>query len=137
MTVRRATSADIGHCVEMARRFIAAADKPEPDQGQLVNVIGALIDGGGVFVSERGAIAGVLAPLFYKPSHLEAHEMAWWCEDGQGMRLLRAFEKWAGENGAQEIVMSTLPDFTAGAVGEYLKRRGYRLAEAGFRKRVV
>jgi len=132
--IRQATQDDAAHVTDMALRFISAAGKPEGRPSEVQQVVRGMIDGGGCFVSPRGMILGIVAPLYYRPDYLEAHEIAWWCEDGSGLKLLRAFETWAREQGAREIIMSTLPDFTADVATRLLCRRGYRHAEAGFRK---
>ena len=50
-------------------------------------------------------------------------EHGWFARDRSGMRLLRAFEEWAAEQGAVMVKMST------GAVGPYLGRLGYTMTE--------
>ena len=134
--IRQATAEDVPRVAEMAMRFIAAAGKPEGRPAEVEAVVRGMVGGGGCFVSERGMILGIVAPLYYRPDYLEAHEVAWWCEDGAGLRLLRAFEQWARDRGAREIVMSTLPDYTARGAHAVLTRRGYRHAEAGYRKAI-
>lgn len=132
--IRQATLEDAPFITEMGMRFVEAAGKPEARFEEMEAFVRGVIPMGGAFVSGAGMIVGVLAPLYYRPDYLEAHEVAWWAEDSSGLRLLRAFEDWAEAQGAREIVMSTLPDFTRDAAGRLLQRRGYAFREAGFRK---
>jgi hypothetical protein len=87
-----------------------------------------------VFVSPQGVIAGVLAPLYYNPAHIQAVELFWWAEDGHGKPLLESFERWATEAGAADINMSTLDHFTPPHVEGFLARRGYVLRDKVYRR---
>lgn len=76
-----------------------------------------------VFVTATGFIAGLLQPTVISPA-LVAKELGWWSGDRRdGIRLLRAFEVWAGERGATLLQLSTAPD------GPDLTRLGYSRAE--------
>lgn len=83
-----------------------------------------------VFRTDAGFIAGALAPSWCDPNWLIAIELAWWSEDGAGMRLLRQFEAWAQENGANEIRMTTLTSNPRAAAA----LRSYEPTETSYRK---
>lgn len=136
MTVRRATADDIELVAELGHRFINASDAPPATIEECREFVAQLIDGenGGVFVSERGVIAGVASPLYYKPAFVQVIELFWWAEDGRGKALLSAFEAWAAEIGADEIYMSTLDGFTPASIDGLLLRKGYAASNKTFRK---
>lgn len=135
--VRRATSADVELVAELGHKFINASDAPPATLGECRTFVAALIPHpqGAVFVSERGVIAGTVGPLYYRPDFLQAIELFWWAEDGQGKLLLDAFERWAiDEAKVHEIYMSTLEGFTPPAIDVLLLRRGYAASNKTFRK---
>ena len=78
-----------------------------------------------VFVSRNGFIAGSLTPTIINPQPI-AVEHGWFADDGNGLRLLRKFEKWATEAGAPMIQLST------GCNGLDLSRFGYRAVETAW-----
>ena len=79
---------------------------------------------GVVFVSDGGFIAGQMMQTIINPAPV-AFELGWFASDRSGLRLLRAFETWAAEQGATLIKMSA----NGGAAERILERRGYRVAE--------
>ena len=79
---------------------------------------------GAVFVSGGGFIAGQIMQTVISPDPV-AFELGWMAADRSGLRLLRAFETWAAEQGATLIKMSA----NGGAAERILERRGYRVAE--------
>ncbi len=107
--IRTATLTDIPDLVDMGRKFHAAGRLPgEYTEEATARFLEGLIAGGGVFRSDAGMIGGALAPAYFDPSYVMAVELFWWAEDGQGRRLLRKFEEWAGDAGASEVRMTTL-----------------------------
>lgn len=82
-----------------------------------------------VMVSGAGFIAGSLQPTIINPARV-ALEHGWYARDRSGVHLLRAFEAWAADRGAEMVRMST------GAVGPDLSRLGYRLTEKSWVKKV-
>lgn len=137
MSVRRATVEDVELVAELGHRFINASDAPPATLDECRTFVAGLVEhvNAGVFVSDRGVIAGVSAPLYYRPDFLQAIELFWWAEDGQGKALLDAFESWAiGVAGVNEIYMSTLEGFTPAAIDVLLLRRGYAASNKTFRK---
>lgn len=138
MSVRRATIGDAEHCARFGLKFIKAADMPPATFEGCLAFCQQLLEhpAAGVFVSEGGVIAGVISPLYYNPDHRQAVELWWWAEDGNGLRLLQAFEKWAENAGAHDVNMSTLDHYTPPGVENLLERRGYQLRDKTFRKRL-
>ncbi|MBO9437341.1 hypothetical protein J7354_01580 [Sulfitobacter sp. R18_2] len=88
--------------------------------------LAGLINGpqGAVFVSGGGFIAGQIMQTVISPD-LCAYELGWFASDRSGLRLLRAFEAWAAEQGATLVKMSA----NGGAAQRILERRGYTVAE--------
>jgi hypothetical protein len=137
MTVQRATAEHVELVAELGHKFITASDAPPASLDECrVFVTGLLAHpNAGVFVSERGVIAGMVAPLYYRPDFLQAVELFWWAEDGQGRPLLDAFEHWAIHTAkVNEIYMSTLEGFTPPAIDVLLLRRGFAASNKTFRK---
>lgn len=134
--IRKALPEDMELVAELGHRFIHAAHMPPATIEECRVFVAALIahDSAGVFVSPKGVIAGLLAPLYYKPEHIQAVELFWWAEDGKGFLLLGAFEAWAKERGADDINMSTLAHYTPAGVESKLLRRGYEARDQTYRK---
>jgi hypothetical protein len=84
----------------------------------------------GKVLTAGGFIAGSLQPTVINPAPI-AMEHGRWASDGSGLRLLRAFEKWARSEGATLIQMST------GVDGIDLTRLGYRRVELAWVKRMA
>lgn len=104
------------------------------DEDAFLSVMGNIDAQGGLFQSERGFIAGMIVPTLCDPNWKMAVELAWWAEDGSGQRLLRDFEKWAADNGASEVRMTTLANLPAAE--KIMKRRGYAPTETSWTKEV-
>lgn len=105
--IRYATTSDIGRIVEMAEREHARslwADHPF-DAAYTQDLARSLVEmfGATVLMSERGYLAGMVQPMGFSRA-LMAIEYAFYCEDGQGLALLRAFEQWAHRMGARYVV---------------------------------
>ena len=123
--IRPATGSDVLPIVEMIERLRAAVDGPIPvDRAHTAAVVASLIADTDalVLVSGAGFIAGRLTPTIINPACI-AQELGWWAADGSGLRLLRAFERWAAERGAMLVQLSTGPS------GPDLAGLGYRRAE--------
>lgn len=123
--IRPATGSDVLPIVEMIERLRAAVDGPIPvDRAHTAAVVASLIADPDalVLVSGAGFIAGRLTPTIINPSPI-AVEHGWWAADGSGLRLMRAFERWAADRGAALVQLST------GPIGPDLSRLGYRRAE--------
>lgn len=108
----------------MAQRFFAASGlKGEFDLEAFDRMAGLCK----VFRTERGFIMGMITPAWGAPKWLTAVEFAWWSEDGKGLHLLRQFERWAQEQGAHEVRMTTLAALPGAE--KILRRKGYEPAE--------
>lgn len=128
--IRRATLDDVELVAVLGHRFITEAEEmPDASLTDCVDFVERLLSSetGVAFVSKsgRGVIAGIITPLYYKPSYKIAAELFWRANDGTGMHLLRAFEEWAVGAGANDIRLSTLADFSDPLTVKLLKRRGY------------
>jgi len=132
--IRQAQREDIPELVGWGSRFHAISGMAAPfDAAAVAALLGQLIDAeaGVILTSGRGAIGGVLSPAYCAPAWVMAVEMFWWAE-ADGLRLLRAFEDWGRENGANEIRMTSLAAQPRAA--EILARRGYAPAEVSHTK---
>lgn len=133
---RRAALTDIPALLAMGRSFHAESGMPfafneEVMAGVFARMIEA--DGATVIMTEKGLIGGMLNPAYCDPSWVYAVEMFWWAR-GDGMALLRAFEEWAAEAGANEIRMTSLANLPRADM--LLRRYGYQPAEISYSKGV-
>lgn len=140
--IRRATLDDTGRLLEMGQRFVA-----ETDYARLITIspvaLAAAIHSilanpnGAVFVSGSDAtLTGMIAMLAYDhpfSGERTAFEVVWWVEPearGDGVRLLRAAEAWAREQGITKMQM-VAPN---GRVGEFYQRMGYAPVETSYQR---
>lgn len=93
-----------------------------------------LIDGGGVFLNEHGFVAGTLVPLTFNQSHFIAAELAWYCPEGDGQELKKAFEDWAEDVGALGTQFSTLVNGYTQKLGELLIADNFKPLEVSYFK---
>lgn len=108
--VRPAAPGDIPALVDMCQAFHAASGMPfEFDRDAMAEVLDRLIasDEATVLMTDRGVIGGMLNRGYCSRSYVYAVEMFWWSQ-GDGLALLRAFEEWAQQAGANEIRMTSL-----------------------------
>lgn len=140
--IRRAEIKDIDDLAEMGKRFFAYsafADIIPLDEEELIKGICRVFDSGIIFVAVKedklvGAICGVVAQPWFAHNVKMATELAWWMDDEYrgttlAIGLLRAFESWAHENGAQAISMSDLKVDGTYPAGPLFERLGYEIAE--------
>lgn len=123
--VRLAGAADVLRIVDMVEGLRAAVDGPVlVDRAHTAKMLAALIESpdGAVWVTQGGFLAASVQPSVVSPAPM-AIEHGWWASDGSGLRLLRAYERWAREKGATLAMLST------GVSGPDLGRLGYRRAE--------
>lgn len=136
--IRRAETKDIPRLLDMGERFAAKARLFEHvgyDPTSMAETFRLMIEGDRfcLFVGERGAIGGMVAPHPFNHSRMVADELFWWSEGREGLRLLRAYEDWAGSFGAV-IRMTTLEAVEPERVGKLFERRGYQPLERAFVK---
>ena len=130
--IREATEADVMRIVDLVEDLRAAVAGLMPvSRPWTAAMVAHLIHSpeAVVYVSEGGFIAGSLQPTIINPARV-AMEHGWFARDHSGMRLLRAFERWAAEQGAVVVKMST------GAAGPDLGRLGYTMTEQNWVKRI-
>lgn len=137
--IRRAELSDIPDIIDRGWEHHIRAGNPgmfDPDAAAAY--VRDMIEGAGVVLLSRdGHIGGVLAPVYCAPSCVMAVELFWYARDGQGGKLLSAFEHWAWAAGASRVVMSTVIAHEGERVGRVLSRRGYEPAETSYAKVIV
>jgi hypothetical protein len=84
-------------------------------------------------------LAAMMTTVWYSPSTKMAHEMMWWVnEENRGtiasIKLIKAYENWARENGADLIAMCDLVIEGQEPVGTTLNRLGYEMSERTYIK---
>lgn len=132
--VCRASEADIPHLIDMTAALAASVRGPQAVcRLRTGETLASLLRDpqGVVFVSAGGFIAGQIMQTVISPDPV-AFELGWFASDRSGLRLLRAFETWAAEQGATLIKMSA----NGGAAERILERRGYTVAEVQMVKKV-
>jgi hypothetical protein len=130
--IRQATSEDMPMLEEGAKKFFAlhpfSMIGVDFDGDSIAEALTVMIEAGGVFVGERGAIGGVIAPVWFSPSTKIALELFWYGA-GEGLALKRRFETWAHEKGAKAVVLTTLGREWDARTAEILDRSGYDKSE--------
>lgn len=144
MSIRRATVDDADALTRMAMEFIAYTPHGELidiDCNALRRSVVSMIDSKVVacFVAELDGelvamLVGAMMPLWFAPGIPMATELAWWVDvrargTTMSVRLVREYERWARENGARFITMSSLELDNGPNVGSMLARMGYSPAE--------
>lgn len=136
MAVRLAVAEDIPRIVDMVCTLREAIGGPvEPDPAKVSETVMILMGSpsGIVLVSDRGFIAGSIAPTIISDERF-AHELGWFAADSSGLRLLLAFEVWADNHGAR-VRLSTGPEERVPfRLRLALQRRGYRAQETAWVK---
>lgn len=127
--IREATTADIPRLLEMGRKFADRAQLDAHvgyDPHSMVQTFEQMLANEDfvIFVGEAGAIGGMIArhPFNYDTRFVD--ELFWWSEGREGLRLLKAFEDWAGSRGAL-VRMTALEAVEPERVGQLYERRGY------------
>lgn len=118
----------------MTEVFHAASGMPFAfDRAAMAEVLARLIasDDATVLMTQRGLIGGMLNTAYCAPSWVYAVEMFWWSQ-GDGLALLRAFEEWAQQAGANEIRMTSLAALPR--ADRILRHVGYSPAEISYSK---
>ena len=138
--IRPATVSDIPRLLEMGSKFADKARLIEHvgyDPESMEKTFAYLIGDGNccVLVGESGAIGGMKSPHPFNHAHWIAQELFWWSEGREGLRLLDAFEAWAGEQCAT-VRMITLEAVNPERMGRLYQRRGYAPLEHGYIKRL-
>ena len=143
MVIRRATEDDVPAITDMACHQVAAlyAGVWPENPAQLEALATQLVTtpNSVVFIAEReGQPIGMIAMVEYQ-HHISgrrtAGEVAWWLEPdarGMGVKLLKRAERWAAEQGAEDLqMMAPVP-----RVGRLYEHLGYRLLETTYQRAV-
>lgn len=94
MAIRPATEGDLFFALELGRAAHAECGFAVPFEPEAAaNLFLGLVKMGGCFVSKRGMIGGVPAPLPHGTIPAFAVVLFWW--GGDGLALLRRFKEWA------------------------------------------
>ena len=103
-----------------------------------------LIEHGVILLAEHdgnaiGMLMGIMNPIWFAPSTRCAVELAWWIEPEHrggmhAIRLVKAFEDWAKEQGAAMVTMCDLVVDGQPPVGDIIVRLGYVPTERTFVK---
>lgn len=110
---------------DAARAAIEHYAAPSPSSVTMVAEVDGQIAGG---------IVGVVTPVWFNPAAKVATELAWWVSEGHrgtsvAIRLYRAFEAWADEQGVDAIVMSDLVIDGDTPAGKLFEKLGYATVE--------
>jgi len=140
--IRQATIEDMPRLVEMGRRFAAETEyrkiievKPERIEASVVSLM-ANPDGVFFVSGSDGSPTGMIAMLAYDhpfSGERTAFEVVWWVDPearGDGVRLLRAAEGWAKEQGIHKVQM-VAPNERVGAL---YQRLGYEPVEVSYQR---
>lgn len=138
--MRSATRDDLLDLLEMGREFADAAGR-DLDRETLVNTFEQMMDAddGFLLITEGGMLGGVVYPSFMDTNTKIAQELFWWVEprarqNGIGDAMMTAFERWAIEQGAAQVIMVALHKLTPRKIGKIYKARGYEPLEHGYVK---
>lgn len=140
--IRRATLEDVPRLIEMGQRFVKETEYTgmvEATPEKIAQTVTAMLDSPAnvVFVSAAGdSLTGMLLAVVYEhpfSGDLIGSELVWWVEPevrGEGLRLLRATEKWARDAGATRMQM-VAPNERVAAL---YRRLGYVAMETAFQR---
>lgn len=143
MHIRPATDDDTDTLIALGERFFAFSRFAEIVPFAADGARAALrkfMDTGVVLVAEApdgrvaGGIVGVMTQVWFNPCARLAAELAWWVDTefrgtSAGVKLARAFEQWARDNGAAAVSMSDLVIEGETPAGRLFEKLGYRVVE--------
>lgn len=132
--IRKATLEDIPRLLEMGAKFAERAklnDHVGYDPDSMAKTFAAMIEGENfcLFIGENGAIGGIVAPHPFNYSRRIADEIFWWSEGREGLKLLEAYEEWAGDAVTR---MTALEAVEPDRMKRFYERRGYVALERAF-----
>lgn len=149
-TIRPARSEDLDALADMGAQFFAysAFAKAVPYDRDAARAAiasyaapGTMLTApsGVVLVAEAdgeivGGLVGFIGPMWFNPSARIATELAWWVAESHrggtaAIKLYRAFEAWADEQGADVIVMSDLVIDGETPAARLFEKLGYATVE--------
>lgn len=143
LTVRLATIEDFPAVCSMAREFHSCTEYRhiEFDEASCFLLFKSALDQGMCFLSEGDEITGfIIGMVFGCPLNQMvkmASELAWWVrpayrKTSAGVKLLKALESSAKENGAVSLTMICLESINPEEVQGIYERMGYSQAERAF-----
>ena len=140
--IRHATPEDWPRIVEMATRFVAEtrySDFIEISQEQVESSLDAITNSPNSVVLVSGSdghitgmIVVMICPHPFSGERI-AYEVVWWVDPearGDGVRLLRAAEKFGKDSGAKKMNMVAPND----KVAHFYERLGYEKVEVAFQR---
>ena len=136
MAVRPAVVSDIARIIDMVcmlRDQISGPVTPDPETIRETLLVLMASPHGIVLISDGGFIAGSIAPTIISKEWF-AHELGWFAKDCSGLRLLRAFERWADNHGARVRLSTGSYEGTPLKLRNALQRRGYQPHETAWVK---
>jgi GNAT superfamily N-acetyltransferase len=139
--IRPAVLSEVPELVQMGCRFLAASQYGAAlgeNPPQIAALMTRLItqEDGTVLVLDRGTLIGMLGlVVFVHPwaGSRVTSELFWWVEPevrGDGVKLLKAGERWAREQGSAQLHLVA----PTARVAEFYTRLGYRALETEFIK---
>lgn len=138
-TPKFATEDDIPAIFELVKDFVAYSPYSDigADEAALLDKLYECLDHGCLITNGTGFIAGVLSPLFIKPSVSVVHELAWWAPEGGGAKLRSMLEEWGRSKGAHMTRMTSLNNEKGAEVASNLVSNGYTPIEIAYIKVLV
>lgn len=132
--IRLAEPEDYEHVENIVMEFIGKAyPNDPPDLGKVQEIISGVVamgrEKGIILLSDHGILIGYVNSLVFSREPI-AMELAWYATDGQGMKLLKAFEYWARLVNCKKISLSTM----SLRLDRMLTKRGYKLTEMSYLK---
>jgi GNAT superfamily N-acetyltransferase len=148
-TIRQAHINDVPVLALMGEKFYQYSEfhKFVPyDPESAASKLAQLILTGFLYVAEHdedgivAGLAGTMTTLWFNANLPVASELAWWVEEKHrkspvGIRLYKAFEKWAYERGVYTVIMSDLIIDDNAPAEKLFKKLGFSVVERGHIKR--
>ena len=122
--IRKCTLNDLDFCFEVAEKFGVLAGHVI-DRDRLQETLLMLMDHGVMIRSDKGIIGGMIFP-FYMSGEIACQEFFWYSEGGDGVDLLKEFERICKEEGVSRVIMSTLCNDYQEKIDSLLLNNGYR-----------
>ena len=148
--IRLATIEDMPEMIRIGRNFsgfVPHGDGIIPDDEQLERSLTTLFNlGGVVFLAEKGGeviggLVAILSPVWYNMDRFYATELGWWVEKEHrtgttALRLVKVFEKWAKDSGAEYATMCNMIHANEKQIGVVYEKKGYIMVEQTFMKKI-
>ena len=148
-TIRQAHIDDVPVLAMMGEKFYqysAFKNYVPYDVESAASKLAQLLLSGFLYVAEHdedgiiAGLAGTMTTMWCNNSLPVASELAWWVEEKHrkspvGIRLYKAFEKWAYERGVYTVIMSDLIIDDNAPAEKLFKKLGFSVVERGHIKR--